>query len=102
MAKLFDGAADSAVNITWLDAEGKQRSTRLRREWRERDTALRVRRVRGSVGIIEMDVFTPTVAVGLVRALNGKLRGVRGLVVDLRHNGGGETEAMTEVASAFL
>ena len=102
MAKLFEGTVDSAVNITWLDADGKQRSTRLRREWRERDTALRVRRVRGQIGVIEMDVFTPSIAVDLVRALNGKLRGVRGLVVDLRYNGGGETEAMTEVASAFL
>lgn len=102
MAKLFEGAADSAVDITWLDGNEKQRSTRLRREWRERDTTLRVRRVRGDIGIIEMDVFTPAAAVDLIRALNGKLRGVRGLVVDLRYNGGGETEAMTEVASAFL
>jgi carboxyl-terminal processing protease len=102
MAKLLEGVPDSAVRINWIDAEGKQRSTRLWREWRERDTALRVRRVRGEIGVIELDVFTPSVAVDLVRALNGKLRGVRGLVVDLRHNGGGETEAMTEVASAFL
>jgi carboxyl-terminal processing protease len=102
MAKLFDGAADSAVRISWIDVEGEVRSTRLRREWRERNTNLRVRRVRGSVGVIELDVFTQASAVDLVRALDGKLRGVRGLVVDLRQNGGGETEAMTEVASAFL
>lgn len=102
MAKLFDGAAESAVHLGWISSDGKQRTTWLRREWRERDTALRLRRMRGAVGVIELDVFTQSVAVDLVRALDGKLRGVRGLVVDLRQNGGGETEAMTEVASAFL
>ncbi|MDT4898392.1 MAG: carboxyl-terminal processing protease [Acidobacteriota bacterium] len=102
MAKLFEGAADTAINISWIGADGRARSTRLRREWRERNTALRVRRVRGSIGIIELDVFTQSVAVDFVRALDGELRGVRGLVIDLRHNGGGDAEAMTEVASAFL
>lgn len=102
MAKLFDGAADSTVNVGWISSEAKQRTAWLRRAWRERDVALRVRRARGLVGIIELDVFTQSTAVDLVRALDGKLRGVRGLVIDLRHNGGGETEAMTEVASAFL
>ena len=102
MAKLFDGQANTHVSVSWINADARQRTTNLKREWRDRDTALRVRRVRGSVGIIELDVFTQAVAVDLVRALNGKLRGVRGLIVDLRHNGGGETEAMTEVASAFL
>lgn len=103
MAKLFDGEADSAVHLSWINSDGQQRATRLRREWRERDTALRVRRVRGGhVGVVELDVFTQSIALDLVRALDGKLRGVRGLVIDLRQNGGGETEAMTEVASAFL
>ena len=102
MAKLFEGAAGTAINISWIGADGKERAARLRREWRERNTALRVRRVRDSLGIVELDVFTQSVAVNFVRALDGELRGVRGLVIDLRHNGGGDAEAMTEVASAFL
>jgi carboxyl-terminal processing protease len=102
MAKLFEGAAGSAVSVSWISSDARQRTAWLRREWRERDTALRVRRVRGVVGIIELNVFTQSTALELIRALNGKLRGVRGLVIDLRHNGGGEAEAMTEVASAFL
>jgi carboxyl-terminal processing protease len=103
LAKLFDGAADTTFSIGWLGMDGKQRRARLRREWRERDTSLRVRRVSGSdIGVIELDVFTQSTAVDFVRALDGKLRGVRGLIIDLRYNGGGEAEAMTEVASAFL
>jgi carboxyl-terminal processing protease len=102
MAKLFEGTPDSAVSIAWMGVDGKQRTTTLRREWRGRDTNLRVRRVREGIGVVEFDFFTQAVAVDFMRALDGKLRGVRGLVVDLRHNGGGEAEAMTEVASAFL
>jgi carboxyl-terminal processing protease len=102
MSKLFEGANTSTVNISWVGADGKERTTQLRREWRERDTALRVRRMRGQVGVIEFDVFTQSVAIDLMRSLDRELRNVRGLIVDLRHNGGGEAEAMTEVASAFL
>jgi carboxyl-terminal processing protease len=102
MAKLFEGAPNSAVSIKWMGADGRERTTRLRREWRERNTALRVRRVRNGVGVVAFDVFTQRVAVDLMRALDRQLRGARSLIIDLRHNGGGETEAMTEVASAFL
>ena len=102
MAKLFEGAPGSAVIVNWSSADGKQRATALRREWRGRDTTLRVRRMRERIGIVGFDFFTQPMAVDFIRALDGKLRGVRGLVVDLRHNGGGEAEAMAEVASAFL
>jgi carboxyl-terminal processing protease len=102
MAKLFEGAAGSSLSISWINVEGKERETRLRRQWRERDTALRARRLRQRIGVIELDIFTQSNALEFVRALEGKLRDVRGLVIDLRQNGGGETEAMTEVASVFL
>ncbi|HKQ52970.1 MAG TPA: S41 family peptidase [Pyrinomonadaceae bacterium] len=102
MARLFEGPQGSTVSVRWLGADGRERTTTLRREWRERDSSLRVRRVRGEIGVVEFDIFTEEVAASLVRALDRELRDVRGLVVDLRYNGGGETEAMTEVASAFL
>jgi carboxyl-terminal processing protease len=101
MSKLFEGRRDSAVSISWLGSDGKEKTATLKREWRERSTDLRVRRVR-DVGIIEFDVFTQSSAIDFMRALEGKLRDARGLVIDLRNNGGGEAEAMTEVASAFL
>jgi carboxyl-terminal processing protease len=102
MAKLFEGPRDSLVNIGWLGVDGKPRTATLRREWHEREAALHVRRVRGHIGIVEFDAFTQSIAVDFMRALDEKLRDVRGLIIDLRNNGGGEAEAMTEVASAFL
>lgn len=102
MAKLFDGPRDSTLALRWLDANGKERTTTLRREQRTRAATLRAERVRGHVGVIEFDLFTVESAADLMHALDDQLRGVRALVIDLRNNGGGEAEAMTEVASLFL
>ncbi|MDT4952866.1 MAG: carboxyl-terminal processing protease [Acidobacteriota bacterium] len=102
MAKLFEGPRDSTVSLSWLGVDGKLRSATLRREWHEHEAALRARRVGGEIGVVEFDAFTQSIAVDFMRALDGKLRGVRGLIIDLRNNGGGDAEAMTEVVSAFL
>jgi carboxyl-terminal processing protease len=102
IAMLFDGAPDSIVRVGWMDADGRERFASLRREWSKRDATLRVRRVGGGYAVVEFEAFTQTITIDLMRALAGKLRGLRGLVIDLRNNGGGEAEAMTEVASAFL
>jgi carboxyl-terminal processing protease len=102
MAMLFDGASDSVVRVGWMDAGGRESFASLRREWRKRDAILRVRRLGGGYAVVEFESFTQTVTIDLIRALADKLRGLRGLVIDLRNNGGGEAEAMTEVASAFL
>jgi carboxyl-terminal processing protease len=102
MATLFDGERDTRVTIGWRGADEKERFATLRRQWSDRTALLHVERVHGQIGMVAFDAFTPTVAVDFMRALRGKLRGARGLVVDLRNNGGGEAEAMTEIASAFL
>lgn len=101
MTTLFAGEHDSFARIVWLDAMGKERATTLRREWRVREMPLSVRR-KGSYAIAHFDAFTPQVARDFSRALVKELRGVRGLVIDLRGNGGGETESLVEIASAFL
>jgi carboxyl-terminal processing protease len=102
MATLFEGERDTRVYVGWRGDDNRERFASLRRRWRDRTALLSVRRGRGQIGIVEFDAFTQTVAVDFMRALRGKLRDVRGLVVDLRNNGGGEAEAMTEIASAFL
>src|SRR5205085_3084404 len=52
MSKLFEGRRDTTLNISWMSADGKEKTATLKREWRERSTELRVRRVR-DIGIIE-------------------------------------------------
>ena len=102
MATIFDGARDSAVRVGWTDASGKEKFATLKREWRKREVALRVRRVNGGYSVVEFEAFTQSITLDLVRALADRLSGARGLVIDLRNNGGGEAEAMVEVASIFL
>jgi carboxyl-terminal processing protease len=101
MATLFEGVPDSLVRVAWINSEGVERAAPLKREWRERELNLSVRRI-GSYGLASFDAFTSTVAVDFLQALKTELRRARGLVIDLRGNGGGDAEAMVEIASAFL
>jgi len=101
VARLFDGPRDSFAAVTFEDRDARRRTVRLRRVLRERAPSLGVRRVDG-FGVVELTAFTPEVAAGFARVLRGRLQNVRGIVLDLRDNGGGEADAMVDVASFFL
>ncbi len=102
IAGLFDGAAGTNVKVEWLDGKGKEHEALLLREQQERVQALRVKRVRGGFSVVQFDAFSESVAVDFARRMTNDLHRASGLVIDLRGNGGGEAEAMTEIASAFL
>ena len=103
VGSLFNGERDSIVKVVWQrSADGAQRTAQLQRRWRERSVKLRIRRLARGYAAIDFDAFTHTVALDLTRALGDELRRVRGLVIDLRNNGGGDAQAMAEVASIFL
>jgi carboxyl-terminal processing protease len=102
MAMIFEGSRDSIVSVVWTDNKGKERQASLRREWRERDTSLHVRSVGSGYALVQLNAFTPEAAQEFLRLMRGRLREARGLVLDLRSNGGGEAEVMTELASLFL
>ena len=100
-AALVDGPPESLVEIRWKGRDGKRKSAQFKRYWRQRELGLRVRR-KNDFAIIEMDAFTREISYNFVYALREKLSNVTGIVLDLRNNGGGDAEAMTDVASAFL
>ena len=103
VTRLFDGPLDSTVSIVFRRAgETKERSARLRRETRTRVPTFEVRREGGGVHVVRFNIFTPAVAEAFVRALGGELKGARALVIDLRDNGGGEAEAMADLASTLV
>jgi carboxyl-terminal processing protease len=52
--------------------------------------------------VVEIDAFTKPIAVAFARSLQQKLAGTRVLILDLRSNGGGDAEAMSDIASTFL
>ncbi len=102
MATLFDGQRDTVVRVVWRSSDEKEKSGSLSRQWRERSTRVRVRDVGDGQVLVEFDVFAPDTALEFTRTTIAKLRGARGIVLDLRNNGGGDAEAMIEIASSFL
>ena len=101
-ATLFEGAPQTSVEILWRRKSGEVRGARFEREWRGRQLGLKVHRERGKYLVVAVDGFTPSIALDFTRAMKRNLRGARGVVLDLRSNGGGEAEAMADVASTFL
>jgi carboxyl-terminal processing protease len=101
-AKLFEGPAGTLVDVGWKRKDGSDRSAQFRRYWQQRDLGLRIRRENDDYAILEMDGFTKAIAADFARGLAEKISGARGVIIDLRGNGGGDAEAMSDIASAFL
>jgi len=101
-AKLFEGPSGSFVDVVWRGKDGKQKPARVERYWQQRELGVRVRRERGEYAVIEIEAFTKEIAATFARDLKHKLNGARALILDLRTNGGGDAEAMSDIASNFL
>ena len=101
IANLLEGPPATSVRVGWQARDGDMKSALFQRHWTERRLGLHVRR-KGNVAILEIEAFTQAVALDFARALPKTVHGARGIILDLRSNGGGDAEAMAEVASAFL
>ncbi len=100
-AGLMEGLPASTVEVSWKTRDEKIKTAQFRRYWQQRELGIRVRRT-GGVAIVEMDAFTKPIAATFASTLRQNLGNVRALILDFRSNGGGDAEAMTDVASAFL
>ncbi len=101
-ARLVDGPAETTTFVTWKTKSGKHKSAQLSRYWVQRELGMRVRRERSDYAVIEIDAFTRTIANTFKRIAVEQLKCARGIILDLRRNGGGDAEAMSDVASTFL
>jgi len=101
IANLFDGPAGTSVKIGWITRNRKQKSTLLQRYWSQRNLGFNNQR-NGKIAILRLDAFTQSVALEFAKNLPSVLEGAEGIVLDLRGNGGGDAEAMADVASLFL
>jgi C-terminal peptidase prc len=100
-AALIEGLPETNVQVSWKTRDDKIKTGQFRRYWRQRELGIRVRR-KGSFAVVEMDAFTKPIAATFARAVRENLPNARGIILDFRDNGGGDAEAMTDVASAFL
>ncbi|HKV35332.1 MAG TPA: S41 family peptidase [Pyrinomonadaceae bacterium] len=101
VATLFDGPPGSSVKIGWTTRDGKPRSAVLQRYWSQRQLGFTTQK-KGKLAILRLDAFTQTLGLEFSKALPGALEGAEAIVLDLRGNGGGDAEAMADVASLFL
>lgn len=102
LAVLFKGAPHTSLELAWRGANNQLHRGRFELNWRERKLGLRVKHVRGRIALVELDAFTSSIATQFNRAMKQQLSHVNGIVLDLRNNGGGDAEAMAEVASILL
>ncbi len=99
---VLDGAPQTYLTLRWQNRAGHEQTAKFRREWRQLEPGVRFRREHGKYLVVEVDAFTRPIAARFAREFNGAARKARGIVLDLRSNGGGEAEAMIDIASAFL
>lgn len=100
-AGLMDGPSGTPVEVGWNNREHKTKTARFERYWLQRELGMRVRESKNAT-VVELDVFTKPIAASFATALRKDLRRARGIVLDFRNNGGGDAEAMADIASAFL
>lgn len=101
IATLFDGVAGSSVKVRWSTRERKQKSVVLQRYWNQRHLGFTNQR-KGNIAVLRLDAFTQTVAMDFSKSLPEVLEGAESIILDLRSNGGGDAEAMADIASLFL
>jgi carboxyl-terminal processing protease len=100
-ANIFEGPAGTAVKVEWITRNGKQKSAVLQRYWSQRLLGFSNQR-KGKIAVLRIDAFTQSVALDFSKSLPDALEGTEGIILDLRANGGGDAEAMADVASLFL
>jgi carboxyl-terminal processing protease len=101
IATLFEGPAGTAVKVGWATRNGKRNSAVLQRYWNQRQLGFTNQR-KGKIAFLRLDAFTQSIALDFSKSLPDVLEGAEGIVLDLRSNGGGDAEAMADVASLFL
>jgi carboxyl-terminal processing protease len=100
-ARLFEGGVGSSVRICWQRDTAKQRCANLVREWRTIKSDVRIKK-ENRVLVVGFDIFTLETVSLVLSALRQHRDNLRGIVLDLRANRGGVSEASVDLASVFL
>jgi carboxyl-terminal processing protease len=98
----FDGKAGTIARIVWRDRNNRESTMDLIRTLRSRTPALKIKSVPNGISVVDFDSFTEAVVTDLQQAIAEKLRHRKGLIIDLRNNGGGDAGSMAAAASLFL
>ncbi|HKQ77217.1 MAG TPA: S41 family peptidase [Blastocatellia bacterium] len=99
--RLFQGPRDTPVTATFIDHEDRLRPVTLIRRFVEFQRRVIARKMPHKIGYIELTGFGPEIEKDFEAAMM-EAQGTRGLILDLRNNGGGFVTTVTQIASYFL
>lgn len=99
--RIFYGPRDTPVIVTFIDEEGKKRPVTLMRRFVEYQRRVVVRQLPYRIGYIELTGFGPEIEKEFDYAMQ-YMQGSKGLIIDLRNNGGGFVTTVAQVASYFF
>ncbi len=100
--RLFYGPRDTPVDVVFADESGGRRALSLQRRYVEFQRRVTVRKLaQQRIGYIEITGFGPEIERDFEIAMQS-MQGTRGLILDLRNNGGGFVTTVAQVASYFF
>jgi carboxyl-terminal processing protease len=99
--RLFSGKHETTVAVTFFDPGGNQLQVNLKRKYVEYQRRVHVRELPYKIGYIELTGFGPEIEKEFEYAMQ-YVQGTRGLILDLRNNGGGFVTTVGQVASYFF
>lgn len=99
--RIFSGVPDKSVAVTFVDPEGNKVPVTLMRKYVEYQRRVIVRELPYKIGYIELTGFGPEIEKEFDYAMQ-YVQGTRGLILDLRNNGGGFVTTVGQVASYFF
>jgi carboxyl-terminal processing protease len=101
--RIFAGPRGTPVIVTFLDEFGRRRVVTLMRRFVEFQRRVTVRQLPNRIGYIELTGFGPEIEREFEYAVQYLMdTGTRGLILDLRNNGGGFVSTVAQVASFFF
>jgi carboxyl-terminal processing protease len=99
--RLFYGPRDTTLTLTLVNNAGAELSYSLTRRYVEFQRRVTSRLLPSNIGYIEISGFGPEIERDFEAALQ-RLRETRGMILDLRNNGGGFVSTVTQIASYFF
>ncbi len=99
--RIFYGPRETPVAITFTDGEGKKWPVSLMRKYVEFQRRVVFRELSNRIGYIELTGFGPEIEKEFDQAMQSA-QGTRGLILDLRNNGGGFVTTVAQTASYFF
>jgi carboxyl-terminal processing protease len=102
MSRVLDGPRDTTARIEVIGRDGARKTAELRREIRVTPPGITTRSLRDGILLLEINGFSDQIAYEFRKLARERIRKARAVIIDLRNNGGGEVDVMSEIASAFL